>query len=96
MAILSHPFRLAANGSVAKVDPISPQGIAEQIAVLVLTRRGERELIGGFGTSDPTFGAFDPTEVVAGITAFGPPTSIADITVAPRDDATLDVTVTFD
>lgn len=84
--ILSHPFRLVPNGAVATVEQESDQGDAEQIAVLVLTIRGERPLAPGFGVTDPTFGGFAVSEVVAGLTVYGPPRSIVEAIVRADTD----------
>ena len=96
MQLLSHPFRLRPNGHVATVEQGTDEANAEQLALLILTRQGERDLAGGFGISDPAFsGGFDPAEIVAGIAAFGPDITIDDVTLEPIDDATLDVTVRY-
>lgn len=79
--ILSHPFRLLANGAAATVEQDTDAGDAEQIAVLILTRRKERPLVSGFGMTDPTFGGFDVGELAAGVTIYGPPRPIADVVV---------------
>lgn len=80
---------------MATVEQDTDDANAEQIAVLVLTRLGERELVGGFGISDPTFAGIRPTEVVAGIAAFGPPADILDISDEPIDNQTLAVDIRF-
>ena len=96
MQLLSHPFRLRPNGHVATVEQGSDEANAEQLAMLILTRRGERDLAGGFGITDPAFtGGFDPSEIVAGLAAFGPDIALDEITLDPIDDATLDVTVRY-
>lgn len=95
MQLLSHPFRLLPNGDVATIDEDSDEANAEQIAILLLTRIGERELVGGFGTSDPAFAGVDPSEIASGIAAYGPPVSLDDVEVVAVDDATIDVTVRF-
>lgn len=94
--ILSHPFRLAANGAAATVDQDSAECNAEQIAVLVLTRPGERPLAPGFGVADPTFSALSPTELAAGVAEYGPPVVLRDVEARPVDDHTLALTITFD
>lgn len=95
MELLSHPFRLRPNGEVATVEQGSDEANAEQLAVLVLTRIGERELAGGFGITDPTFAGLAPSEVAAGVAAFGPDIDIDTIEVEPVDDATLNVAIRF-
>jgi hypothetical protein len=95
-AILSHPFRVLPNGAVAVVDQDSPEGEAEQIAVLVLTRLGERTLVPGFGVSDPAFAGLSPTEVVAGVAEYGPPVAIRSVTARVVDATTQAVEIGFE
>ena len=49
MELLSHPFRLERNGSAATVTDGSDEANAEGIAILAMTRRGERDLVPEFG-----------------------------------------------
>lgn len=88
--ILSHPFRLAGDGSVATVEDLSPDAVSEAIAVLLLTRRGEHEMAPGFGTTDPTFAGVDRDELGAQLDAYGPDgVTITDLTSKPVNDTTI-------
>lgn len=93
--IISHPFRLDAGGNVATVEQDTDTADAEQIAVLAMTRAGERPMVPGFGLTDPAFSGLNPGELVAGVKAWGPPVVIGDVTARPADDATELVTVEF-
>lgn len=93
--ILSHPFRLTADGRVALVEQASPTADAEQIAVLALTRLGERPLVPGFGMTDPTFAGFERTALAAGLALWGPPVQIERVDVAFTDEHTQAVEVKF-
>lgn len=93
--IISHPFRLAPGGNVATVEQDTDAANAEQIAVLAMTRAGERPMVPGFGLTDPAFAGFRPAELAAGLKAWGPPVAVGDITSRPADDATELVTVEF-
>jgi hypothetical protein len=93
--IISHPFRLAAGGAVATVEQDTDAANAEQIAVLAMTRAGERPMVPGFGLTDPAFAGFRPAELVAGIQAWGPPVAVGEVATRPADDATELVTVEF-
>jgi hypothetical protein len=95
MRILSHPFRLAPDGRVATVDQNADQAHAEQLAVLMLTRRGERPLVPSFGITDPTFADLDQAELDGAIDTFGPPIEIGAVDVDHVDASTEQVTVTF-
>lgn len=97
VSILSHPFRLTKTGSVATVDEGTTAARAEAIAVLVLTRRGERPFAPDFGTTDPTFAELDAAEVDAGLSLWGPDgVSVSSVEPTPRDDLTTDVVIRFD
>jgi hypothetical protein len=94
--ILSHPFRLAPNGHVAVVEQDSDQGRAEQLAVLCLTRIGERDLVPGFGITDPTFAKVEASEIVAGLAAHGPDLVLHDVNTDFEDDSTQLVRIDFE
>lgn len=92
-AILSHPFRLAPSGSVATVEQDTAAADAEQIAVLILTRTGERPLVPAFGISDPVFAELNPAEVLAGIATYGPPVDIESFNARPAGPAGTELVV---
>lgn len=92
---LSYPMRLAPNGSFVTVDQGTDTDAREQIAVICLTRPGERPVTPGFGTSDPAFTGFRGTELVAQIAQWGPPVAIDDIAVEALTDTVQHVTVEF-
>lgn len=94
--IISHPFRLLGNGSVATVEQAGDDANAEQLAVLALTRRGERVLVPGFGVGIDAFAVFDPTDIAAGVALYGPPVTLTDVEVRPRTETVLDVLVRFE
>lgn len=93
--VLSHPFRLSLNGSAVTVEQDSDAADAELIAVLALTRRGERPLVPGFGLTDPAFGGFTPGELAAAVAVYGPTRTITDVTVAFDSDTEQRVEVAF-
>lgn len=93
--ILSHPFRLHA-GRVATVEQDSDTADAEQIAVLALTRLGERPLVPGFGMTDPTFVGFDEGELRGGVAVYGPPVTIHRVTTTQLGEAEQAVDVAFE
>lgn len=94
-SILSHPFRLA-GGRIAVVEQFSDQANAEQLAVLLLTRRGERPLVPTFGVADPTFDALDVGDVLTGIEAFGPEVALMDVETRFTGPMTQEVVVTYE
>lgn len=92
--IFSHPFRLA-GPNVVTVEQSSDHANIEQVAVLCLTKRGERHLVPTFGITDPAFASFDHAELQLGIALFGPPVRIREVKRRPLDDATQEVEVIF-
>lgn len=94
--ILSWPFRLGVDGAIVTVDQDDPQADAEQVAVLLLTRPGERDLVPGFGVPDPTFAALRPAEVNGAAAIFGPPVKITEARIVSDDGATVTAELVFD
>jgi hypothetical protein len=84
MRLLSYPFRLTQAGDVATVEDGTEDAAAEELAVLILTRKGERSLVPDYGVTDPTFQALNLAEVAVGVLDYGPPNIVLD-----------DVTVTY-
>lgn len=77
--ILSIPFRFGPDGRAATVEQDSTDGVAEQIAVLILTHAGERVLVPSFGIADPTWAGLDLVEINAGLQRFGPPARVTQV-----------------
>jgi hypothetical protein len=94
--IISHPFRLLGNGTVATVDQSTDEANGEQLAVLALTRRGERVLRSAFGVGIDAFAVFDPTDLAAAVALYGPPVVLTDVEVTPRTETVVDVVVRFE
>lgn len=95
MDLIAHPFRVAVNGSLAKVEDGTDEANGQQIAVLVMTQPGERPLVPMFGVADPAFGMFDEAALKAQIDMFGPDVSIEDVQTAFVNDTSEDVTIVF-
>lgn len=93
--IISHPFRVGRTGEVVTVEQDSDDGLAEQIAVTALTRRGERELVPDFGIDDPAFAAFDAGDLINALSVFGPPVVIEDVKVEWVNEATQRVELVY-
>lgn len=87
MRLLSHPFRLTPAGDVATVEEGTEDAAAEALAVLILTRKGERELVPDYGISDPIAQGLNLAEVAVGLLDYGPPgVTIEDVTVTYPTD----------
>jgi len=93
--VLRHPFALGLNGAVATIEDDSEAGEAQQLAVLCLTRTGERPVQPAYGVPDPTFAGFSRSAFIAAAARFGPPVRIAAVDVEPVDDTTQSVRIEF-
>lgn len=97
MDVLSHPFRLAPDGTAATVVDGSTQANTEALAVLTLTRKGERVFVPGFGTTDPAFGGLDVAELNSTLATYGPDTiTVTDVTVTYPNDTTAAIVIEFE
>ena len=96
MRLLSHPFRLSTTGTVATVEQGSAQAVAEQIAMLCSTHKGERVMLPDFGLSDPAFVGIDQAEVALGVNLYGPKVRISRIKASVPKDGTVEVKIEFD
>lgn len=64
MDVLSIPLRFTNTGDFVKVDDSSNSYKAEQIHAFMSTHKNERKLFPTFGVDDPTFGEFDPAQLL--------------------------------
>lgn len=93
---MAHPFRLAGT-HVATVDEGSEQAVAQAIAVLTATRRGERPLVPAFGVTDPVFDRIDLAEINAGLALYGPDDVVAvDLAVEWPEPGLQRATLTYE
>lgn len=95
MQLLSHPFRLEASGAVATVEDGTEEAAAEGIAILALTRLGERDLVPGFGISDPAFDTMSIDELNVGLSEYGPAVTVTDVTITHPTDTLERVELAF-
>lgn len=96
MDLLSHPFRLEPNGSVATVEDGTEEAAAEGIAVFILTRKGERDLVPDFGLTDPTFDELSLAELNVGLADFGPEVTVTDVAITYPNDRIERIELAFD
>lgn len=83
------------SGRAATVEQGSPAHQAEMIAALVLTRSGERLLVPGFGTPDPTYTGFEIGPLILAASIYGPPVTISLASADFSDPHTQDVKIEF-
>lgn len=81
---IAFPFRITGNKEVATVPYGSDAEVEQAIAVLVLTRLGERPMEPDFGTPDPLMGEITASDIQVGLDSYGPVgIVIADVTSTP-------------
>lgn len=96
MRLLSYPFRLTPAGDVATVEQGTEDEAAEALAVLILTRKGERPLVPDYGVSDPVAQGLNLAEIAAGVLDYGPPgVVIDDVSVTHPTDTLERIELTF-
>ncbi len=74
----------------------SDQADAEGLAILALTRKGERVMVPTFGTTDPVFDQLSVAELNVGLLDFGPAIHVATVNVSHPTDTTQRVELSFD
>lgn len=94
--VLSFPFRLLPTGTAATVEEGSEDYFVEAIASHILTRKGEREMVPGYGITDPVFGSPDLVDIAGSIRLYGPDVEIVDVSVTYPTDRSARVVVEFD
>lgn len=94
--MISFPFRKNQNGRIATVEQDSDAHHAEELAVLALSRPGERDLVPDFGIDDPAYETIHQAEVEAQIELFEVPVVITRMDVETVDDTRQNITLTFE
>jgi hypothetical protein len=92
--LISYPFRLSVNGSVATIEE-GEDYYGDELAMLVRTVPGERELVPTYGIQDPTFGAFNRFELLQKISTFGPPIDIVNTSSYFVSDGRVKVNISY-
>lgn len=94
--LISFPFRLRANGRLATVEQDTEEHHGEELAVIILTHPGERDLVPDFGVNDPAYETLHEAEVSAQAELFEVPVTVHEVHVEYLDDSTQEVTVEFE
>jgi hypothetical protein len=95
--ILSFPFRVATNGTIATVAQGSDQANGEQLAVLVSTIQGECDMAPGFGMPDPAFSSgIIPGVMASQVAMWGPDVTITAVSALQVSETESDVTIGFE
>jgi hypothetical protein len=81
---IAFPFKITGASEVATVPYGSDAEVEQAIAVLVLTRLGERPMEPDFGTPDPMMGEITASDIQVGLDSYGPDDIvIASVTSSP-------------
>lgn len=91
----SFPFRLDVTGHIALVDPDADDGRGERLAMLALTRKGDRALLTEFGVPDPTWEGFSVPSLAAQLARYAPDVRLEDVDVRVAGAGGLVVTVAY-
>lgn len=67
----SLPFRFGTDGTVETVRQGSDEAVLQSVAVVLMTRRGERALLPWLGIDDPTWADVDLVEAQAAVAQAG-------------------------
>lgn len=94
MDLISYPFRLSPKGEVQTTED-GEDYYAEELAMLIKTMPGERDLVPDFGITDPTFNTFSESELLSQITMFGPPVTIQGIKTQHIRDGIFSVSIDY-
>lgn len=87
--LLLHPFRLTVSGRVATAEQNTDTYIESQIAVVVSTRIGERDMCLPYGIPDPTYARLAVSDVQSCLDQFGPDgVVVTDVSVDPDTETT--------
>lgn len=94
MDLISYPFRLNKQGYVQTTED-GEDYYAEELAMLIKTSPGERNLVPDYGIADPTFNTIDQAELLAQISFFGPPVTIEGIDSVPVRNGIFRLTINY-
>lgn len=86
--LISFPFRLDPTGAVATVEQDGDADIAEQIALAMLTRPGERIQVPTFGVKDPAFVGFELGSLQRHLNDFGPQVEVSTVRIDQTTETT--------
>jgi hypothetical protein len=82
---IAFPFRITGTAEVATIPYGSDAEVEQAIAVLALTRLGERPMEPEFGTPDPLMGELTASDIQVGLDSYGPDgIIIASVTSSPN------------
>lgn len=93
--LLTVPFRFTAAGKAATVPQGDDEYYKQQLAVLVMTYKGERFVYDDLGMPDMVFSGFNASALDNQVAKFLPGVSSLDVRTAYLNDTTQTVTINF-
>jgi hypothetical protein len=92
--LISYPFRFSRDGRVVTVED-GVDYYAEELAMLLKTVPGERELVPDYGIEDPTFNDMNKAELLEKIAMFGPPIDVETSKSNYLSDGRIAIDITY-
>ena len=93
--LISYPFRLGSDGSIVTIED-GADYYADELAMLLKTLPGERELVPEYGIDDPTFDNFSQMELLEKVSLFGPPVKVYSTTSRFTNDGRIVVDISYE
>lgn len=95
MQVLSHPFRIGADGAAATVDDLADDFIDQTLSILVRTRLHERDMAWAWGIPSVAHTGLSSGDLQSVIDQYGPDGVTVTCTPTVIDDQTQRVEVTY-
>lgn len=85
--LLLHPFTVTALGGVATAEQGSDTYIDSQIAVVIGTRLGERDMCVPYGVPDPAYATLSAADIQTCLDRFGPDdATVTSVKITTKSD----------
>lgn len=93
--LLAFPVRLTKTGAFESIED-GEDYYPQELAGLIQTRLGERQLVPEYGIEDPTFSEMDRMAIQTKVDMFGPPVEIDEIKITQVNDRDISLDVEYD
>lgn len=94
--LLAYPMRVANNGTMAAIEDGTEEYYAQELAGMLRTEKGERELVPEYGVDEITASNMDKLNLASQVELFGPPVEITNVTYKTGMDGITRGTIEFD
>ena len=96
-SLITHPFRIRISGRVAAAEQGTDAYVESQLAVIMGTRLGEREMCPTFGVPDVAFAYLSAADIQTCLDTFGPDdVEVTAVITEQVDDDTQAVTIEWE